>query len=201
METPTTKLEAINEMLAVIGESPLNTLNEPGMVDSHLAIALLDGVSRALQMKGWHFNTRKDVELSIDGGGLINLPANLLDIRPASTSTGANRNFTPRNGKLYDLDNGTNVFTKAVKLTLISYLPFEDLSEPARYFITIRAARRFQDRMLGSNDVARFIQRDELEAQAAFRQSDEGQQLASNFVTGNLRTARVLMGRNRTWPS
>ena len=51
-----------------------------------------------------------------------------------------------------------------IKCNLIIYLNFKDLPEPARRYISIRAARIFHDRVVGSGELHRFYQEDELQA-------------------------------------
>ena len=59
----TTKLEAVNTMLGVIGETPVNTLggtSRPVSVVS--AESVLDEVNREVQSRGGHFNTEHDYD-------------------------------------------------------------------------------------------------------------------------------------------
>lgn len=55
--TPTTELEAVNQMLATIMEAPINTLLGAESLDAQRAITTLAEVSRDLQQTGWNFNT------------------------------------------------------------------------------------------------------------------------------------------------
>ena len=55
---------------------------------------------------------------------------------------------------------------------LTLYLPFEELPTAARYYITVRAARTFQARELGSDVLDRFSAEDEAKALADFLHSD-----------------------------
>jgi hypothetical protein len=56
--TPMTELEAINDMLSAIGESPVASLDEAsGVADAQIALQLLRRASRWLQKKGWHWNS------------------------------------------------------------------------------------------------------------------------------------------------
>ena len=50
-QTATTELEAINTMLSVIGESPVNTVDGSGVVDAVLARQILHEVSRHVQSR------------------------------------------------------------------------------------------------------------------------------------------------------
>ena len=55
--TPTTELQAVNIMLSVIGEAPINTLAGSTTTDVSIAINLLNETSLSVQSMGWNFNT------------------------------------------------------------------------------------------------------------------------------------------------
>ena len=57
----TTELEAINIMLAAIGEAPINTLVGTLPVDARIAQSTLSEVNKSVQSEGWSFNTEIDV--------------------------------------------------------------------------------------------------------------------------------------------
>ena len=63
--TKTTKLQAINTMLSVIGEPPVNSLSAQ-RADSLMAQNLIDEVAREVLTYGWHFNTEDNVILIPD---------------------------------------------------------------------------------------------------------------------------------------
>ena len=65
--SPTTKLEAVNTMLTSIGEQPIQNMNDlAGLSDASIAEQILDNVSRAIQSRGWIFNTDLDVKMPVD---------------------------------------------------------------------------------------------------------------------------------------
>ena len=57
-------------------------------------------------------------------------------------------------------------------MNVVVYLDFEELPEAARRYITIRSARIFQDRVVGSNELHAFQQRDELVALVELKDAD-----------------------------
>ena len=60
----TTKLEAVNTMLGVIGESPVNTISGSSLPASVVvALNILDETNREVQSVGWDFNTEFDYPL------------------------------------------------------------------------------------------------------------------------------------------
>jgi len=188
--TPTTELEAVNLMLDVIGESPINSLNDSAVVDAVKAKAVLSEVSRAVQQKGWHFNTEKDYELvPTVFDKEIQTPANCLRV----DTTGADKaiDVAQRGNRLYDRRNHTFKFDKSLKVDMVIALPFDQLPEAARYYITIRAARVFQARTVGSLDLYKFSVEDEKLALMDLKKA-EGVTGDFNMFSGSWSVAKVL---------
>ncbi len=187
--TPTTKLEAINELLDAIGEAPVNSETNTGLVEADLAVARLDKTSRRVQKRGWHWNTLKDYVLDPDVSGNINLPAATLEVDSVSRS--AHKDVVQRGDRLYDRDNNTFVFTDPVTVDISLFLDFEDLPENARDYITLRAARKFQQRTFGSTELSEFDREDEQQAwfDMLDAESDAGD---FNMLRDNLSVFRII---------
>lgn len=188
--TPTTELEAVNLMLSVIGESPLSSLTDVGLVDAVLARQVLSEVSRTVQSTGWHFNTETDYPLTPElFTGFIQVPLNCLKV----DTTGVDRDVdvVHRGTRLYDRTNHTYAFTKSLKATLVLVLPFDELPETARYYIAVRAARVFQARTVGSDTLYQFSAKDEQDARLAFKKA-EGNTADHNILTGSVSVSRIL---------
>jgi hypothetical protein len=159
--TPTTKLEAINIMLSSIGESPVNSLTS-GLVDAEMAETILNATSRDVQSQGWHFNTEPSYGIVPLASGELLLPANCLKVDQISSE----REFdlVQRGSKLYDRKKHTFKIGRTVQVDMVIMLDFEQLPEAARRFITLKGARVFQDRAVGSAELHGFQERDELRA-------------------------------------
>jgi hypothetical protein len=188
--TPMTKLEAVNQMLTAIGESPVNTLFQGTSVDARIAVQVLDEVDRAVQIMGWHFNTEKDYPLSRDVNNNINLSQNIVRV-DVDNSIYHDVDVVQRGTKLYDRKNHTFVFTQDLKGEIILLLSFEELPEPARYYITTRASRIFQDRVVGSGDAARSLINDEMLALAQLKEFDND--TGDPSVFDNYDVARIIL--------
>lgn len=157
--TPTTELQAINQMLAAIGESPVNSINS-GLVDAVLAKQALDATSTDLQERGWHWNTLRGFTLSRSlGTDEIFLPANTLKVDTVEEDQC--RDAVQRGQRLFDNDNHTFVWDKNLKVDLVELLPFEELPQAARTYITHKATRKFQKGRIGSDTLDAFISEDE----------------------------------------
>jgi hypothetical protein len=166
--TLTSKLEAINSMLACIGESPINSLDE-GTVDSVIAQSTLDEVSRNVQATGWHCNTDSDFPLVRDTNNEIPLTQDIVRVDVDSIRY-PNVNVVQRSGKLYDRKNHTFTFNDDLKAEVIRILEWDDLPQPFRTFITAKAARMFQQRVVGSNELSQQLAQDEMTALVALRE-------------------------------
>ena len=189
--TTTSKLEAINTMLSAIGESPVNSLTS-GLVDAEQAETILNSVNREVQSMGWSFNTDLKRQFVPDTNKQIQIPSNILRIDMAQDKTDK-LELVQRGTKLYNRasssffmdDDITQVLMNAVVL-----LDFEDLPEAARRYITIRAARIFQDRVVSSNDLHIYQERDELMALVELKDSDN--QVLDTTIFDNYSVVSVL---------
>ena len=188
----TPKLDAVNSMLFPIGESPVNTLEGGNVVDAVTAEQVLDRVSREVQSEGWAFNHEKCFPLLRQAFSpyVIYVPDTALSCDPSDKSS----QIIVRGDRLYDLENHTYNFpddTTKVECDIVWHLPFEDLPETAKRFITIRAARIFQAGAVGSDTLNSFSDRDEFEAKSRFRKANSRVR-DKNLLTANLSVARIL---------
>ncbi len=194
---PTTELEAVNIMLSNIGESPVNTLDDDNVVDATIAQTILKSISREVQSLGWHFNTDVGYTITKDSDNKFPLPANTARIDTvdtATTTSGTDFDVTQRGKFLYDRKNHTyNIDTDSVSVDIVVLLDFEDLPETARRYVTMRAARIFQERHLGATELSQFNAVDEARALAAMR-NDEVWQSDANMITGSA-TPRSIVTR------
>lgn len=187
--TATTRLEAVNIMLSVLGESPVNSLSGNSSASVAMAEAILDETDKEMQLEGWHFNTETDVELAPDVNGNINVPSNVVRIDTAE-SQGGTADVTVRSGKVYDKTEKTDVFTGSMKFECVYLLAFTDLPEAARHYVIVRAARKLQDRLLGAQEHHAYNMRDEQQARARL-QDFEGE-TGDYTIFDNGDTARVI---------
>ena len=173
-QTRTSELEAVNTILSTIGESPLNTLSGSLPVDGTIAKNVLSEVSREVQSQGWHFNTHYKVSLSRDTDNKIPLATNIVrvEIDPRQYSK-VSYDIVQRNNFLYNLAKNEDTFDTNFKdATAVYLLPFDEIPEQAKRYITIRSARIFHDRTLGANTIHKFSQEDEAKALSILKQAE-----------------------------
>ncbi len=186
--TPTSKLEAINTLLATIGESPVNALNS-GLVEANSAEQTLDNVSRDFQSHGWSFNTELTFKLSPNAANELTLPANCLHVDTIHTRMSSVSDLVQRGMRMYDRVKNTYAIGLALEVDMVVLLEFEDMPETARRFVAIKAARVLQDRVLGSDTLHSFNAQDEATAWNAVMQNESDVQdlnIFDNYETNNI---------------
>ncbi len=193
--SPTTELEAINLMISVIGELPLDDLDsQTGNADVLAATTLLRSCTRALQYKGWAFNTDLCTTLYREPDGTILVPPGVVKITKAEVPSQAFISFSERGGRLYDRTGNTTVWTVDLVVDLVRILAFEDLPEAARLYALTQAGLQFQARYVGSDALYKFSESDlVLAAQVlAEYELDTGH---VNFLTGSRDVRRIWRDR------
>ena len=136
------QLDVINEMLATMGEAPLNQMDE-----DHPYVAAgrryLANTNQRVQATGWWFNTEY-LQLTPDPEShFVYVPT---DVISAEGTRGLCRyRYTQRGRRLYDVTNGTFEITEdVVNTTIIREVPFEDLPANAQDLVSAMAVLRFQ---------------------------------------------------------
>lgn len=165
--TPMTKLDAVNVMLSSIGQSPVNSLDVPGVRDISIASLQIDNTTREVLTKGWSFNSDTQYPLSPATDGTIAVPASALFIDPSDRHL----NYVERDDgtgtmKIYDRKNHTFIFDRPVKFDIVWGFGFESLPQAFRSYIGTRAARLFQSNVIGSDILFKFTELHEREAYA-----------------------------------
>ena len=193
--TPTTELQAVNQMLSVIGEAPVNSITGTVTTDVSVAKNILDETSMSVQSMGWNFNTHYAYTLARDTANKVPLPSNC--VQADASAQYRDRNLVIRNGFLYDMDDHTDVFGTSTILPTVDLVlvqQFEQLPEYARQYIATKAARRFASRFIGDKGITELAGNDEQEALAAFRQADS-RSADANMLEGDMNTYSII---NRT---
>ena len=168
----TTELEAINIMLAAIGEAPVNSLTGQVPVDVRIAQSTLIEVNKRIQSEGWSFNTEIDVTL------VRNQTTKQIELSTDILRIDANIHQHPtidpiqRGLKLYDRLNNRYEFDEDLICTVVYFRPFTELTEPARSYINIKAARVFVDRLVSDDALRTYTEQDETRARAILMETD-----------------------------
>ena len=186
----TTKLAAVNVMLDVIGQSPVNSLTGLTGVDAVKAVATLDEIDRTVQLRGWEFNHEEEYPLqaSATSPHEIVVPPSILHLAPSC----GRRKLITRGQRIYDKDRRTFSFepSERVPFDIIFHIPFDDLPESARSYITIRAARVYQNRGPGDPETHSYTSEDELRAKVDFERNNA--RSGGRTFRGNASVMRIL---------
>lgn len=180
---PLSELEAVNLCLATIGESPVSTLATTGDLHIAMAVQFLYDVSREVQTVGYHFNYEEKYPLVLNLDYELHLPSNTLSLDVSDEYSYA-YDVVQRGGRLYDRKNHTYVFDAPIKVDIVFFLPWDDLPQPARQYIAIVAARRFQRRVQGDDAIEKHTAVEESTAKAQledYEASARDYNLGDNF--------------------
>jgi len=162
-----TFLQAVNRVLQMCGEAPINSLA------GQLGLALqaeeaLNDVSRKLQHEGWSFNTDRDKLIA------LNTSTFFLNVGTNVTRVVIDRlrypqyDIVQRGGRLYDRYNNTYIFDADIYADITTLLEWEDLPEHAHQYIVIKAGRQLQEAVIGAADLTKILLVQEGEAKATF---------------------------------
>lgn len=155
------ELDAINDILAAIGESPVSTLEGDTNADVANARRILNRVNRTVQAKGWTFNIEDQAILIPDAfSKLIAYSTDYLSVLPVNGSIA----YVNRGGYVYDRQTNTDMFDAPITVKLIRLKPFGEMPECFRAWILAKAARQFNIRFFGDGDAESALALEEEEA-------------------------------------
>ena len=155
-----TELDAVNEIISTIGESPINTLEDLRNVDAINALTMLRATSRGEQARGWSFNVIPEHILNPDiNTGFIRWHDNYLFLK------GSGGEKLIRCGDyIKDLTTGELTFKQPITCEAVLLIDFEQLPEAMRRYIVAKAAFRFQSRYFGDDSMAQTTMQEIQEA-------------------------------------
>jgi|TARA_R110002051_G_scaffold48026_3_gene94486 hypothetical protein len=195
--TPMTELEAVNSLLSAIGEAAVSSLETATTVEVTQAKNLLSNVNRETQQKGWHFNTEWDVTLTKNSDNKIPIGTSILSIYVENKLT----TIRGINGVMYVYDLDNNTFTwddgldNAVTITL---LEFQDTPQSVRQYVTAKAARIFQEEIIGQVSAETINRQEESEAYADLL-DDEAERAGYNIGYGTLDMINMTKTHRKFW--
>lgn len=179
---PLSELEAVNLMLATIGESPVSSLATTGDLHIAMAVQFLYDSSREVQTVGYHFNYEEEYPLALNTNNELTVPSNALSLDVSDIDN--IYDVVQRGSRMYDRKNHTYIFSSSIRVDITFFLPWDDLPQPARQYIAILAARRYQRRVLGDDTIEKHTATEEAAAKAQledFEASVRDYNLGDNF--------------------
>lgn len=159
----TTLLEAVNTLLENIGEMPVDQLDNQQIQDARVAERTILEFHREGQLRGWSWNRETSYPFEKDKVTKeVVVPANVINFSVDQYRWDGR--FILRGQRVYDTwirsykleDDITEIHADVVWL-----LPWDDSPEAFNRWTTIRAARVFASRVLGSDSIVKYTALDE----------------------------------------
>lgn len=159
--TMTTELEAVNQMLSIIGERPVNDLETTVLTSAKIAQQKLHYTSRKIQARGWPCNEDYNYVLTPDSvTNEIVIPLTVISIGTFYQY----EDYTIRDGKLYNRAKQSFQFTSPVTTNVIWFQEYDLLPEQLKDYIFIVAARELQAQYRTSTEKDKMTEKQEAEA-------------------------------------
>jgi len=181
----TTLLDATNVLLRNIGEMPVNSLEDEQIQDARIAEQTLLEFHKEGQIRGWSWNREEQYPFDRDADtGEIAVPASTMSwlVDPYHE----NGRYVLRGTRVYDKKNRTfkiDANDAPIEADVVWLLSWNDSPEAYNRWTTIRAARVFSTRMLGSDSVTNYTAVDEQAALTELMRV-ELEQSQPNSLTG-----------------
>lgn len=161
---PTDELDAVNDILASIGEAPVLTLGDSANVDVSNAQQILAKINRQIQSKGWTFNIEEGATLTPDVNTKLipYLPSYIRLVGADSASV-----YNNRAGYVYDTSNKTDQFDGDITVNLTRLRDYSEMPQCFRTYIITKASRQFNMRYFGDTAIEAILAEEEAEAYMA----------------------------------
>lgn len=160
------KLGMVNQCLLAIGEVPLaaGTVLEDLQAGTDGAIArdIVAATVIDVMSVGWFFNTDPKYRLYPDVDKFITLPANFIRIDAGSYNNRGR--YILRGNRMYDKQELTYEFDDYIEVDAVYAISYEDMPQSAYRYMALRAARQFQETVIGSAALYQFTTNAEQEA-------------------------------------
>ena len=190
-----TKIGMINICLQAIGEAPFpeGTLvaDLGDGTDGAIAAHTVERTMIEVQNRGWYFNTDYNFKFIPNSNDFIPLPPNILRIDVGNTYNRHKIIF--KSGRMYDVENRTYKFTDSVEADAIWLTDYADLPPAAYLYIALRAARKFQQTVIGSTETHGFTMLDEQDALMNMQREHH------QYQDYDLRSSRVSNRNSNAW--
>lgn len=178
----TTLLGAVNTLLAVIGEAPVNSLDGQQIGEASMAEATLLEFHREGQSRGWHWNREEAYPFSRNSSGEMVVPANVIHWAPDNYQFAGR--YQLRGQRVYDRDEHTySIGIETLAADVVWALSWDECPEVFNRWVVARAARVFAGRVLGDQAQVRLAGLDEASARAELDRAEAVHE-RPNSITG-----------------
>ena len=160
-----TELQAINQVLASVGQAPVTNLEQTNP-DVAIVINTLDQVSREVQAEGWTCNQESGLTLARNADNRLPVGANMIRLDLTDNFKNKAYDSVQRDGFLYDRRNHTYEWDYNPEVDVTWELIWDDLPMPIRDYITSRAAVMVSQRLIGDPAQYQALQQQEIYTRA-----------------------------------
>jgi hypothetical protein len=181
----TTLLDAVNVLLRNIGEQPVNNLDNQQILDARIAEQTLLEFAKEGQMRGWSWNREEAYPFAVDPtSGEIKVSESAMTwlVDPYR----ADGRYVLRGTRVYDKKARSfqiDPNDSPLEADVVWLLSWDECPEAFNRWTTIRAARVYSTRMLGSDSVTNYTAVDEQAALTELMRM-ETEQAQPNSLTG-----------------
>ena len=173
--TPYTELEAVNTLLQSIGHSPISAIPVSGLELPNIASNVVKGTSRSVQTPGLWCNTEYQFPLIKQTDEKIKVPQNALEVKLDGP-------YTLRGQYLYNLQTHSYLHDDDLEASeIIFLLPFNELPNYVREYVTVKAGRFFQLTQKPTTVAFNFSKEQEQEAYTMLK-SKEDEKTPTNLL-------------------
>ena len=179
----TTLLEAVNTLLENIGEMPVNELDNQQIQDARVAERTILELHREGQLRGWSWNREDGYPFERDDATKeVVVPANVISFTVDPYRWDGQ--FIVRGQRVYDKHaRSYKIDEPVITADVVWLLSWDESPEAFNRYVTIRSARVFAARVLGSDSVVRYTALDEQAALTELMRT-ELEQSQPNSLTG-----------------
>lgn len=182
----TTLLDAVNVLLTNIGEMPVDSLENQQIQDARMAERTLLEFAKEGQTRGWSWNTEYKFPFDVDAvTGEINIPTSCIKFLVSPYQTDGR--YVLRGTRIYDTERRTYKIDPndaPLEADVIWLLSWDDSPEAFNRWVTIRSARVFASRMLGSDSLINYTAVDEQAALTELMRVEYGQSQPNSLTGG-----------------
>ena len=142
----TTRIDAINEMLSLIGVNTIASLDDPLRQDAISAEQTLDEVLKHIAVQECFHNIYEKVTLTPDSEGFIYVTEDIYNVELVDDPS---TQVIIKGDRLYNLSDKTFVWNGAKEFEVQYYLEFTDLPEIIKRYAIMSGARRLYLKLFG----------------------------------------------------
>lgn len=143
--TRTTKIDAINEILSLVGINTVASLDDPVRQDVIAAEETLNQTLKHIATQNNYYNRYEEVEYTPDVNGYIYVPNDVYDAELIDPT----RQAVIKGDRIFNITDKTFVWTKKEKFEVTYYLDFTDLPEVVMRYVIYASARTLYLKLFG----------------------------------------------------